>query len=237
MNSSRRLFAGALLAGLAVATSARAEVAAQTNGVGVYVRTVIYANASLHNPRIWSVIRPRVGCVPLNPAGDATGDLFPAIAENRTQSQWPWVMWSHFNGSDYDLVWARWQGTRWSPISPVEAAGSPDDALEPALAFGAEGRPYAVWLSEGAGRASVSVSLFLATQWMTPFRVSDLGEDASNPSIAVLPDGRIQVGYDTPDSHVTRIVAFARPMTITDDLTPFGTVTVSPPPDGARVKP
>lgn len=237
MNTLPRLFAGALLAGLAVAPSVRAEVSAQTNGVGVYVRTVVYANASVQNPRIWSVNRPRSGYVALNPAGDATGDLFPVIAESRTQSRWPWVMWSRFNGSDYDLVWSRWLGTRWSPIAPVEPVRSSDDALEPALAFGVDGRPFAVWLSEGTGPATVTVSVFLASQWMTPFRVSDLGEDASNPSIAVLPDGRIQVGYDTPDAHVTRIVAFARPMTITDDLSPFGVVTVSPPPDGARAKP
>jgi hypothetical protein len=237
MTSLRRLSAGALLAGLAFATSARAEVSARTSPTGTYVRTVIYASASVQNPRIWSVRRPGLGSVPLNPGGDAMGDLFPVIAESPTPSRWPWVIWSHFNGSDYDLVWSRWLGSRWSAVSPVGPVDSPDDALEPALVFGADGRPSAVWLSERVGHAQVSMSLFLDTQWMTPFPVSEAGEEPTHPSIEVLPDGRIQIGYDTPDAHVTRIVVFARPSTITDDLSPFGTVTVSPPPDGARVKP
>jgi hypothetical protein len=237
MNTLRRLSAGALLAGLAFATSARAEVSARTNATGTYLRTVIYASASVENPRIWSVRRPVAGSVPLNPRGDAMGDLFPVVAESPTPARWPWLVWSHFNGTDYDLVWSRWLGARWSPVTPVETVSSSDDALEPALVFGADGRPSAVWLSAGDGNAQVSMSIFLDTQWMSPFPVSEAGEDPSHPTIEVLPDGRLQIGYDTPVAHVTRIVAFAKPMTIADDLTPFGTVTVSPPPDGARVKP
>jgi hypothetical protein len=227
MNTSRRLLASALVAGFGFAAPLRAEVSAETNALGSYLRTVIYANASVKHPRIWSVSRPRVGRSPLNPDGDATGDLFPAIGENQAQRGWPWALWSHFNGRDYDLVWSRWRGTGWSPVAPVEADPAADDAVDPSLAFGADGRPYAVWLSRGEGTAEVSMSIFLATQWMAPFRISEIGEDAVDPSIAVLPDGRIQVSYDTPVAHVTTIVVFAQPMTILDDLTPFNTVTVS----------
>jgi hypothetical protein len=221
------LFASALVAGLALAGPVRAEVSAETDAFGNYLRTVIYASASVKNPRIWSAGRPRFGRWPLNRNGDATGDLFPVVRENPAQRNWPWALWSHFNGRDYDLVWSRWAGASWSAIAPVAADPSPDDAVDPSLAFGADGRPYAVWLSRNEGSAEVSMSIFLATQWMAPFRISEIGEDAVNPSIAVLPDGRIQVTYDTAVAHVTTIVAFAQPMTITDDLTPFNTVTVS----------
>lgn len=229
MNTSRKLFAGALVAGLALALPARAEVSAETNVLGGYLRTVIRTNASIKSPRIWGVTRPMFGRSPLNPDGDATGDLFPVVRENPAQQRWPWALWSHFNGRDYDLVWSRWLGTSWSAIESVEAVTSIDDAVDPALAFGVDGRPYAVWVSRGAGPARVSMSIFLATRWMLPFGVSEIGEDSADPEILVLPDGRLQVSYDTPEARITKIVSFARPLTITDDLTPFNTVTVSSP--------
>jgi len=227
MNTSRRLLVGAVLLGTALVTPVRAEVSAVTDVFGQYVRTVIYANASIRTPRIWHVSRPRIGFIPLNPHGDAAGDLLPVIAENTAQHGWPWAVWSHFNGREYNLVWSRWLGGSWSPVAPIEAVPAVGDAVDPFLAFGGDGRAYAVWLSRGTGPAEVKLSIFLATQWMAPYVVSDVGEDAADPSIALLPDGQMQVSYDTPTAHVTKIVAFARPMTITDDLTPFSNVTTS----------
>jgi hypothetical protein len=239
MNTSRKLVAGAVLVGAVVLAPARAEVSAETNAFGQYVKTVIYASASTRNPRIWSASRLRFGRTPLNPRGDAIGDLFPVVSENAAQQRWPWVMWSRFNGHDYDLVWSRWLGAGWSPIAPVEAAPAGGDAVDASLAFSADGRAHAVWLSRGAGPAQVKLSYFLATQWMAPFPVSDVGEDAANPSMVILPDGRIEVSYDTAVAHVTKIVAFARPSTITDDISPFGNVntTTTTSTDPAATKP
>ena len=237
MNTSRRSVIGAILAALAVAVPARAEVSAEMNAFGRYVRTVIYASASVRNPRIWTVSRARFGNVPLNPGGDAVGDLFPVVAEDASPQRWPWVVWSRYNGNDFDLVWSRWNGTQWSPIAPVDRARDAADAVDPSIAIGSDG-PRLVWLSRGDGPAQVMLSIFLATQWMVPFPVSDPGEDAMNPTITLLPDGRMQVTYDTLAARVTKIVEFARPMTITDDLFPTGnvgaTTTTTVPPVGGQ---
>lgn len=237
MTASRRVLAGALFGLVAVATPLKAEVAAETNRSGNYVRTVVRASASIRHPRIWSLTHKRLDSCPLNPAGDASGDLFPIVGEDRAHQRWPWVIWSHFNGQDFDLVWSRWLGTKWSRVAPLEASAGPEDAVDPSLAFGPDARPHAVWLARGPERAEVQLSIFLQTQWMAPFTVSDPGEDALNPSIVVHPDGQIEVSYDTTLAHVTKLILFARPMTITDDLTPFDSVATVSTTESAITKP
>jgi hypothetical protein len=220
MNSSHRRLAGIVLAGLTFALPVRAEVAAETNVFGAYVRTVIHTGSSQH-PQIWGMTRMRIGLTPLNPRGDVSGDLLPVVIENPAQQRWPWAVWSRFNGHDYDLVWSRWLGKAWSPVAPVEAGPSPFDAVDPAVAFSPSGRAYLVWANQDDTSSGVYLSIFLATCWSEPVRVSDPDQEAINPSILV-GDGRIQVVYDTPKGKVTKFVAFAEPATVTDDTIPLG---------------
>jgi len=229
MNIARRLVTGAAIAVLAGAGfPARAEVSAQTDATGTYLRTVVSSNASAKSFKIWSVNRLRFGNWPLNPYGDASGDLWPVIAESPVSQRWPWVVWSHFNGVDFDLVWSRWTGKGWMTITSVDAAPDSRDALDPRVSFDVTGRPHMAWVSSGTtGPDHVYLSVFLASRWMAPFLVSDPSEDALNPEIVVDPDGAIEVSYDTPAGHMTRTVRFVHPSTITDDITPFNTFTIT----------
>ena len=222
-----RLTAALALTALAATLPVRAEVSAETDATGTYIRTVVFANASLKHSKIWSVNRLRTGFTPLNPSGDDTGDLWPFIAENPINGRLPWVVWSHFDGSDFELVWSRWTDAGWSAISPVASPGDPEDALAPMVSFDPTGRPHLVWLSAGDGPKSVFLSIFLTTRWMIPFRVSDPGEDATDPVVAVLSDGTIEVGYATPIGEITKMIRFDHPRTITDDITPFSSLTVT----------
>jgi|SoiMethySBSTD1v2_1073268.scaffolds.fasta_scaffold19309_2 hypothetical protein len=232
MSIARRLFALAIVAGCS-AGILRAEVSAETDLFGNYIRTVVTSTSSVSlnkSLRVWSVARIRPTYWPLNPNGDFIGDLWPNIAENPVQSRWPWVTWSRFNGSDYDLAWSRWTGRGWSPLATVEMAPGDDDALDSAIAFDQVGRPYLVWVSKPrTGAAQVNVSMFLSTRWMAPFRVSDTFENATDPTITILPDGNIVVMYETAVGQVTREIRVTRPWTITDDITPFGTLSIADP--------
>lgn len=228
MRAMRSALAFALLGIAGLYAPARAEVSAQLDATGNYVRTVVFTNASVHNLRIWTVTRAKVSYVPLNPTGDVSGDLWPYIVDSPTAQRWPWAVWSHFNGGDYDLVFSRWNGTSWQPTSGVEDAAGADDALSPRLAYDPSARPHLVWLSASAdGHATVMLSVYLATCWMAPFPVSSPDEAPSNPEITVLPDGTIQISYDTVWGRVTKEVQFARPYTITDDITPFNAIWVT----------
>ncbi|HJQ99313.1 MAG TPA: sialidase family protein, partial [Candidatus Polarisedimenticolaceae bacterium] len=165
-----------------------------------------------------------------NPTGDFTGDLWPNIAESPLQAHWPWVTWSKFNGADYDLVWSRWTGRGWTPVVTVEGSPGTDDALDSSIAFDQVGRPYLVWVSKPRnGVSRVNVSMFLSTRWMGAFAVSDAFENATDPTISLTPDGNIVVTYETEAGPVTRQIRVTRPWTITDDITPFGTLSIADP--------
>lgn len=232
MRTRRRssLAATALLLTTVLGTPSRAEVSAETDAYGNYVRTTILSQASVRQCRIWRVLRRHVwGAYPLNPDGDRNGDQFPTIGENPENHNYPWAMWSRFNGYDYDLAWSRWERGGWTSIQWVGDNPEPGDDLGPALAFDTTGRPYAAWWRDDGGTGTVYLSMFLVTRWMTPFAISEAEVDSRYPAVAFLPDGSLQVRYQTATGPEVRIIGLTFPDTITDDFTPFGTVTrISP---------
>lgn len=209
---------------------ARAEVSAETDSQGNYIRTAVFYNSSVRNAKIWSVQREKTGFRPLNRTGDDNGDLWPLIADQTVGEFKPWVIWSRFNGADYDLAWSIYRSGAWTTTLWVEPAPSaPGDDLDPDLAFDMEGRPFITWWRNEAGTGRVYFSVFLATRWMTAYPVSEPGVDSVFPDLSIRPDGTIEVSYDTPEGRMVRIVTFAGPSTITDDVVPWGTVTLGPP--------
>jgi hypothetical protein len=205
-------------------TPTRAEVAAELTDDGAYRRTVVLGNASEKNFKVWHVSRAAEHAVPLNPQGDLNGDLWPVILEVPQDDHRPWVVWSRFNGTDYDLAWSRWRADGgWTDISWVTLVPAmPGHDLTPNLDHSnRDGRPYVVWANESGAGSEVYLSMFLSTRWMQPYRVSDVGENAAYPKVDVLDDDTVEVTYETPAGPRTRTVRFVRPATITDDANPF----------------
>ncbi len=203
----------------------RAEVAAETDAYGNYVRTTILAQSSVRQVRIWKAVRRHAfGVHALNPEGDRAGDQYPAIAENPASGNHPWAVWSRFNGADFDLVWSRWTSGEWSAIGVVEEAAAPGDDLGPQVVFDGGGRPYLAWWREDENGGRVFLSFFLVTHWMAPVAISDPGVDSRNPRLGVQADGSVVVEYDTPAGKEARVVSVFFPATITDDINPFPTV-------------
>jgi hypothetical protein len=219
----------ALLAVLGCAFGARAEVSAELDSQGNYVGMYILSNSSVKNLKIWTAKRGVTNYVPLNPDGDPNGDLWPYHVENPLEYNHPMVVWSRFNGVDYDLAWSRWRFDAWSPISWLESAPYElGDDLDPHLIIDeADGRPYVAWWRDDGGVGRIYLSLFLDTVWMDAYPVSLEGEDGRYPTVTLQEDGTIRVDYETPLGPVSRIVIFARPHTITDDLNPFDTLSMS----------
>lgn len=214
------------------AFGARAEVSAELDSLEDYVRTVILANSSMKNLRIWSVVRARTDMVPLNPDGDARGDLWPVIGE-LPQSRGAWVVWSAFNGEEYDLAWSRWlpEG-RWRDPAWLAASDAVGDDLDTDITVEPDGRPYIAWWREENGIGRVFISFYLSTRWLAPYLVSDAGVDSRYPRLDLDEDGDIRVTYHTPDGRTTKVVVFRRPDTITDELNPFSSLTVEDAPSG-----
>lgn len=224
---SKRTFGilAALVLVLAVSWApARAEVSAEVDAYGNYLRMIVTADSSSSDVPIWWVAKYRPNLRPLNPDGDLVGDLLPAVAESSGPTRIPWVVWSRSTGANYDLAFSRWnrESRVWNPIGWVQAVITPGDEVRPALAFDVDNRPYLVWSRSANGVSRVYLSVWLQTRWMDEYLVSDADEQAVVTGVRLLADRRIEVRYDTPTGRVTRIVSFNRPRTINDDITPFG---------------
>lgn len=223
MNSRRsRNAVAAIVAVALLATPVVGEVSAELDESGEYLGMLIRANSSTKNLRVWTVPKEKEHFYPLNRGGDGNGDLWPLVAESPLEGSRPWVVWSRFTGTGFDLAWARWvdDASGWSSIAWVS---QPEvrDQLDPAIDFDTDGRPFLVWWEEDTtGASQVYLSLFLDTVWSAPYLVSPDGVDASFPTVTVIDDNTVEVTYDTPEGPQSRTVKFQRPATITDDVAP-----------------
>lgn len=210
--------------GLAV----HAEVSVRTDPEGNYTGLQILTRGQRGEASLWGLVNRRASrnFHALNPRGDGSGDLWPAISEPDSAPHHPWVVWSRFTGTDYDLVWSRWSKGGWHPTRLVELEAETGNDLDPDMAFDGQGRPFLVWSREEDGVSTIQFSAFLLTTWMPAFVVSDPGVDSRYPVIVErYPDG-IKVEFDTPEGKVRKWVMFWRPVTITDDINPLNYVYV-----------
>jgi hypothetical protein len=214
---AKKLLSCLALIGAAGVFEARAEVSAKLDEDGQYAG--MYVRIVSSTRRIWSGGLITINRRPLNPNGDALGDLAPTIVENPRNLNYPTVVWSHPNGPDYDLVYSRWTGGSWAPMAFVQNDNLSND-LEPRLAFTPNGRPYLVWWSDEGGTGSVYFSMFLESRWMTPVRVSTPGTDSRHADLYIANELTVTVSFDTPGGRTNRIVTIPNRSTITDDIDP-----------------
>jgi hypothetical protein len=225
MRTRRSILAAVVLSLVAAGFSGgvRAEIAAETDAAGRYVRTVVLTSAAGGDLNIWSVERRWTHLAPLNPGGDMNGDLWPTIAEDPGQHRIPWVVWSRFTGSEYDLAWSRFIPGGWAGIEWVESPGGArsGDDLDPVLAFDSRGLAILVWWRNEGGIGRVYATSFQDVGWMPALLVSDRGVDSRSPQVTVLPYDQISVAFSTPTGRVVRDLTGYLPLTILDDIDPI----------------
>jgi hypothetical protein len=225
----RRVLAFSLisLAGLAGVGDAAAEVRVRTNVHGEYDAVqvlVLGSRGSRGSTRVWSAFGRGAGRFALNPDGDRRGDGWPTVVESAQAPYLPWVVWSRYNGTDYDLVWSRWTSGSWTPIRWVgERSDLPGDDIDADFGFDEQGRPYLAWWAEEGGEGKVYFSFFLVSRWLEAMPLSVSGVDSRNPTVDVVGPGYVKVRYDTPDGPIERTVKLTSIDSITDDVNPLGT--------------
>jgi hypothetical protein len=204
-----------------------AEVSVRTDPEGNYSATQILTTGSRGEPVVWGLHqRSSRNFHALNPRGDAAGDLWPVVLESEVSPHHPWVVWSRFNGTDFDLIWSRWTREGWQQPSPVEAAPAAGNDLDADLVFNGEGRPYLVWSRDVDGVTTIQFSAFLLSTWMPAFQISDPGVDSRYPVIVERFNDGIRIEFDTPEGTASKWIMFSRPVTITDDINPLNHVYV-----------
>ncbi len=231
-NCRRAVTAAAVLAVVVLsAVAAQAAVTAELDPLGRYVRTVIIARASVSEMAIWGGVPEIHDEGPwrvLNPIGDLNGDMWPAIVQDPNQNNYPWVVWSRFNGRDYDLGWSRWIGQTqsWNEVQWLEQQSRLGDDLDPQIDIDDSSRPYVVWWTDEGGAGRVYLSLYLESRFMPRRLVSDGGVDSRYPSLSINPDGSVIVSYETPTGTESKIVAIEGGASINDALDPVENLSV-----------
>ena len=226
---------GTCLLLLGTGLAVHAEVSVRTDPQGNYVATQILTRGARGVPVLWGVNqRSSRNFHTLNPRGDERGDLWPVIAEPEMAPHHPWVVWSRFNGRDYDLVWSRWTPAGWEQTRVVDPAPEIGNDLDPDMVFNDGGRPFLVWSREVDGVSTIQFSAFLRNTWMPAFRVSDAGIDSRYPVIVERFCDGIRIEFDTAKGKVGKWVLFNQPVTITDDINPLNHVRVKGVPNQVR---
>jgi len=218
--TSRLVFAAASLLLLA-GVDPRAEVAVRTDRTGQYVGTEMITTGLRGEPVVWGLrgrLARRIDV--LNAKGDLIGDLWPVITESSLAPNYPWVVWSRFNGSDYDLAWSRWNPGGWQPVEPVLAGPQVGNDLDPDLAFDPEGHAFLTWSRQVDETAQIQVSVWMKHAWSTPIVVSEPDVDSRYPAILAAGNGAVDIEFATPDGLVVQRVVFSGADTITDDINP-----------------
>jgi len=239
MHNKHRIVAavvlGALLIGCSVIPRTHAEVSAEVDSFDNYVRTVIFTNSSAKKLKIWSARNCPWNRVPLNPEGDANGDLWPVIVENPSDMNHPLAVWSRWDGSEYDLAWSRWGWDgAWQPIAWVEQAPARSGHdLEPSIILDPTGRPYMAWWRNEGGRGRIYFTVFLSTRWMDAIAVSNSAVDSRSPVIS-FQGSTVRVSYRTPQGPGYTDIVITPQETINDDITPFESLVVGDPEGGAN---
>ena len=135
-------------------------------------------------------------------------------------------MWGRFNGNDYDLVFSSWSYA-WSPVSRVTNESLAGDDLDPSVVFSDAGLAWIAWWNRDLedGHGSVYYSVFTATGWLRPIKISDDSVGGRRPTIEAGAESMV-IEYDSDDGSVriTHELALIDPSTITDDIDPQGTL-------------
>ncbi len=175
--------------------TALAEVSVVNDGKGNYIKTLLLFKDSNGYKHFWEPVRNGIASyLMLNREGDLIGDGKPFIAEHPFDKL-PWVVWSHFNGQDHDIVWSRWDGEKWTMIAPV--IQSEEDDGEPTLAFEPSGIPF-VAFTRKSERSQIFLTAFLNGKWTNPLLVSDPTVDCTNPVLIFGPDV-VAMAFLTPE--------------------------------------
>ena len=95
----------------------------------------------------------------------------------------PWVVWSGYDGEDYEVVGVRWDGAEWSDEEALtDDAGS--DAW-PGIVFLGHSLPVVVWANSRGWTTSLRARVFAAGAWGPTLELLAPGENIAEPRASV----------------------------------------------------
>jgi lysophospholipase L1-like esterase len=117
----------------------------------------------------------------------------------------PWLVWSAYDGEDYEIYWARWNGSAWS--AEEKLTDNRDADAFPSLAFLRGVGPIVVWNRSGR-RGAVHARFMEAGVWGPEVEVAGgAGRVIVDPR-TVVRDGRLVISWQSGDVVVSKSLAF-----------------------------
>jgi lysophospholipase L1-like esterase len=104
----------------------------------------------------------------------------------------PWVVWSQYDGNDYEVRATRWDGFGWSSEDALtDDAGS--DAW-PGIIFLQGSLPVVVWANAHGRENALRARVFAAGAWGPTLELLSTGEEIAEPRVSTR-DGRLVVAW------------------------------------------
>ena len=118
----------------------------------------------------------------------------------------PWLVWSAYDGEDYEITWTRWNGSAWSEEEKL--TDNRDADAFPSLAFIRGVVPVVVWSRSGRSGGAVHARFMEAGVWGPEVEVvGGAGRMIVNPRTAVR-DGRLVISWQSGDAVVSKSLTF-----------------------------
>ncbi|MCJ7587431.1 MAG: SGNH/GDSL hydrolase family protein [Candidatus Aminicenantes bacterium] len=119
----------------------------------------------------------------------------------------PWLVWSGFDGNDYEIWVARGAGTGWGTESPITA--NEDQDIFPSLAILPDGSPLVVWQRSAPGSVKILARRRSADAWSREMILATPASPLSRPVRATADAGRKGLVWEEGGSVRTAIIESA----------------------------
>jgi lysophospholipase L1-like esterase len=124
----------------------------------------------------------------------------------------PWLVWSAYDGEDYEITWSRWNGSAWSEEEKL--TDNRDADAFPSLVFIRGVVPVVVWSRSGQSGGAIHARFMEAGVWGPEVEVvGGTGRVIVNPRTAVW-DGRLVISWQSGDAVVSKSLSFQELMAL-----------------------
>jgi lysophospholipase L1-like esterase len=119
----------------------------------------------------------------------------------------PLVVWSAYDGNDYEIVSASWTGASWTV--PEFLTNNADADLDPAVVFAPGVGPVAVWRRTSPAGHGVESSVRTGAAWSGVARIGARGKDAVRSLSVAVSGDRLALSWISGGEIAIRILAVA----------------------------
>lgn len=125
-------------------------------------------------------------------ADSPSPQIHPAVALD--QQGFPWVVWSAYDGSDYEIYVSCWKRSGWQRAETITRNNDISDA-EPSLSLYLSSLPMISWTQSSGGKRDVFLTFKQDDAWIPPINISK-DEQRSASSVLISEGSKIMLSWE-----------------------------------------